>query len=76
MKDNKFKQLLSAEGVSLQKFADDAKISKRTLDPYMAGTAKWGNARLWMAIRVADELGIHPRELLEKEFIANVNDEL
>lgn len=60
------KELLEERGMTVQNLADDVGVSKRTLDPYIAGKSKWRNARGHLLIAVADALEVDPHALIEK----------
>lgn len=59
------KQMIWAQGMTVQEFADKAGLSKRTLDPYIAGAKQFRKTQFWFAMKVADALEIDPHELLQ-----------
>lgn len=61
------KELLEERGMTVQRLADDIGVSKRTLDPYIAGKSKWRNSRAHLLLDVADALDIDPHTLIEKK---------
>ncbi|MDO4842597.1 MAG: helix-turn-helix transcriptional regulator [Phoenicibacter congonensis] len=58
------KDALKQKGWTVQHLADETGISKRTLDKYMTGERDLRRAEAANIIKIADVLGIHPRELM------------
>lgn len=59
------KVLLAEKKMTTQQLAEKSGISKRTLDPYIAGKSEWKNARGHVLLAVADALNIDPHVLVE-----------
>lgn len=58
------KAILIQKGMSIKEFADKAGVSRRTIDPYISGTAQWSNARAAILLKVADALDVDPHLLV------------
>ncbi len=58
------KDALKQKSWTVQHLADETGISKRTLDKYMTGERDLRRAEAANIIKIADVLGIHPRELM------------
>lgn len=63
--ETNFKKLLKEKGYTVQRLADKAGVSKRSIDGYMNGSKRWENSHLWFALKIADALEISPHELIE-----------
>ena len=59
------KDALKQKGWTVQRLSDETGISKRTLDKYMTGERDLRRAEAANVIKIADILGIHPRELMD-----------
>ena len=57
------KTILIERNMTVQELADRAGLSKRTLDPYVAGKSQWQNARGHVLLAVAYALEIDPHTL-------------
>lgn len=59
------KELRKKRGLTFQALSDLSGIPLKTLQRYEAGTCKLENMTLINAVKLADALGVHPRELLK-----------
>ena len=66
MHNSWFKSVLQSHGISVRQFERDTGIRTRTLDIYVQGRRSFHNSPLWLAVKVADGLGIAAEELLQK----------
>ena len=57
------KDALKARGMTVKQLSQVTGISKHTLDAYMAGYRKFSLAAMGTVQKIADALGVDPREL-------------
>ena len=60
-------ELIHSRGMTVSDLANVAGVNKRSIEQYSYGRYPLRNARAWMAVELADALGITVRELIELE---------
>jgi len=60
------KRLLEERGLTVQQFAEQTGLSKRTLDTYSSGAKSFHKTQAWFLMAVADALHVDPHVLLEE----------
>jgi len=59
------KAMLLERGMTVKELAEMASVSRRTIDPYISGSAKWSNARAGVLLKIADALEVDPHILVD-----------
>lgn len=62
---SKLKELIKAQGYTTAEFAEQAGVSKRTLDMYVSGARDFTNTPVWLAVKVADALEIDIHDIID-----------
>lgn len=62
------KRLMKENGYTKASFAEKSGISVRTLEPYIAGSRKFNNTPLWLALKIADTLDVDVHVLMEESY--------
>ena len=61
------KRLLEERGLTVQQFAEQTGLSKRTLDTYIRGAKSFHKRQAWFLMAISDALHIDPHILLENQ---------
>lgn len=61
------KEIRQAKGITRIQLEKMAGLTPRAIEPYEQGRRRQNGMSLDVAIKIADALGIHPRELLDDE---------
>lgn len=62
---SRLKDLMNEKGYTKASFSEASGISVRTLEPYIAGSRKFENTPLWLAVKIADTLDVNVHDLME-----------
>lgn len=62
----RLKELMNERGYTKASMSELSGISVRTLEPYIAGSRKFENTPLWLAVKIADTLGVDVHDLMEE----------
>lgn len=60
------KKLMKDKGYTKIFLAEKSGVSVRTLEPYIAGSRKFCNTPLWLAVKIADALDVDVHVLMEE----------
>lgn len=63
---SRLKELMNERGYTKASVSELSGISVRTLEPYIAGSRKFANTPLWLAVKIADTLGVDVHDLMEE----------
>ena len=66
MADNKLANLMRARGVAVKALGTKSGVSWRTIQDYYQGRRKSYSAQAALILALADALGVHPRDVIDK----------
>ena len=65
MADNKLYALMHERGITLKALGDQSGVAWKTIRDYTQGRHKTYTAQAYIILRLADALGVHPRDIVD-----------